>query len=78
MEKYSLKGGTYAVFTYQGIASDAPKIMRYIFGEWLPKSIYITDIREHFETLPESYNPLDPQAKEDIWVPIKEKKTGTN
>lgn len=72
METYDLHGGKYAVFNHQGPASEAPKLMRYIFGEWLPKSNYSLDDREHFEILPEGYNPVDPQAKEEIWVPIRE------
>ena len=70
METYLLKGGTYAVFTHRGLASDAPKTMQYIFGQWLPKSEYSLDNREHFEILPEGYSPIDPKASEEIWVPI--------
>jgi AraC family transcriptional regulator len=73
METYLLEGGEYAVFIHQGLASEAPKAMQYIFGQWLPESKYILDDREHFEVLPEGYSPLDPQAKEEIWVPIKDK-----
>lgn len=73
METYLLKGGKYAVFIHQGLASEATKIMQYIFGQWLPQSKYVLDSREHFEILPEGYSPLDPQAREEIWIPIKEK-----
>jgi len=72
METYLLKGGKYAVFIHNGNASEAPETMRYIFGEWLPKSNYVPDNREHFEILPEGYNPLDPEAEEEIWVPVKD------
>ena len=72
METYNLRGGKYAVFSHQGPAGEAPKTMRYIFGEWLPKSKYTLDDREHFEVLPEGYNPMDSQATEEIWVPIEE------
>jgi AraC family transcriptional regulator len=73
MATYLLEGGKYAVFIHQGLASEAPKTMQYIFGQWLPESKYILSNREHFEVLPEGYSPLDPQAKEEIWVPIKDK-----
>lgn len=73
MEGYTLNGGLYAVFEHQGPASSAPLIMRYIFGEWLPSSNYLLDQREQFEILPEGYDPLDPKAKEEIWIPVKEK-----
>lgn len=70
METYSLPGGMYAVFIHCGPASDAVKTMQYIFGQWLPKSSYIIDNREHFEILPENYHPMDPEATEEIWIPI--------
>ena len=71
METYLLQGGLYAVFTHKGPASEAAKTMQYIFGTWLPESKYFPDNREHFEVLPEGYNPIDPDAKEEIWVPVK-------
>lgn len=70
METYLLQGGKYAVFTHHGPASAAAGTFQYILGEWLPKSSYNLDDREHFEVLPEGYNPIDPEAKEEIWVPI--------
>jgi AraC family transcriptional regulator len=72
METCSLQGGKYAVFTHHGPASAAPKTMQYIFGQWLPRSVYSLDNREHFEILPEGYSPVDPNASEEIWVPIKD------
>lgn len=71
MELYFLGGGLYAVFVHRGPASSAPKIMHYIFGEWLPNSDYQLDSREHFEVLGEGYSPTDPEACEEIWIPIK-------
>ncbi|MCP4294371.1 MAG: GyrI-like domain-containing protein [Proteobacteria bacterium] len=71
METYQLQGGKYAVFVHIGPASAAANTMQYIFGEWFPESGYQLDNREHFELLPESYNPVDPNAREEIWIPIK-------
>jgi len=73
METYQINGGLYAVFVHHGPASAAEKTMQYIFGEWLPNSPYNMDSREHFEILPEGYNPVEPNAQEEIWVPVKEK-----
>jgi len=73
METYLLKGGNYAVFTHHGPASTAFKTMQYIFSDWLPKSSFELDHREHFEILPAGYSPVDPEAKEEIWIPIKDK-----
>ncbi len=73
MEARILNGGLYAVFHHQGPASAAPRIMGRIFGEWLPASDHELDDREHFEVLPENYSPVDPQATEEIWIPIRER-----
>lgn len=73
METYVLREGKYAVFIHHGPASAAAKTMQYIFGEWLPGSGYMLDSREHFEILPEGYSPVDPDATEEIWIPIKDK-----
>lgn len=73
METYSIQGGKYAVFIHRGPANEAPKTMQFIFGRWLPGSEYTLDNREHFEILPEGYNPMDPKAQEEIWIPIKNK-----
>lgn len=71
MEAYCLGGGQYAVFDHRGPASSAPQIMQFIFGDWLPNSDYSLDYREHFEVLGEDYNPTDPDAGEEIWIPVK-------
>lgn len=71
MDTYLLQGGKYAVFIHNGPASAAVKTMQYIFGQWLPKSKYNLDSREHFEILSKGYSPVDPNASEEIWVPIK-------
>ena len=71
MAGYTLEGGMYAVFDHKGPASHAPKVMRYIFGEWLPASEFELDHREHFEVLPEGYDPMDSNAEEEIWVPVR-------
>lgn len=70
MQTYTLTGGRYAVFQHNGPATDLSTIM-YIFGEWLPNSEYQLDDREHFEVLGEDYRPMDPQAQEKFWIPIK-------
>jgi len=71
MEPYTLKGGRYAVFIHEGPAYEAPRTMGYIFDVWLPASEYELDDREHFEILPESYNPIDKHAREEIWIPVR-------
>ncbi len=71
MESFLLLGGTYAKFTFKGAASNGNQVFTFIFGEWLPNSTFQLDDRPHFEKLEENYNPLDPQAEEEIYIPIR-------
>jgi AraC family transcriptional regulator len=70
METFTLPGGLYAVFDYKGSSSD-PSIFQYIFGTWLPNSMYTLDNRPHFEVLGAKYKNNDPTSEEEIWIPIK-------
>jgi AraC family transcriptional regulator len=71
MLAYTLQAGTYAVFEHNGPATDLSTIM-YIFTEWLPgSSDFELDGREHFEILPPGYDARDPNAREQIWIPVK-------
>lgn len=71
MRSYTIPEGTYAVFIHKGPASSFPNTMHKIFTEWLPQSNYQLEDRPHFEILEETYNPLDPNAEEEIWIPVK-------
>ena len=71
IEAHTLSGGKYAVCIHEGPASAAPRTFGYIFGTWLPASEYELDAREHFEILAEDYRPDDPDAREEVWIPIK-------
>lgn len=71
MEPYTLRGGTYAVFVHKGPASTFAETLQYIFGVWLPNSGYTLDDREHFEVLGEHYLPNDPEAEEEVFIPIR-------
>jgi len=70
MSSFVLPEGIYAVFHYKGLNTDT-SIFQYIFGEWLPQSVYVLDDRPHFEILREKYKNADPNSEEEIWVPIK-------
>lgn len=76
MEAHTLAGGTYAVFTYRGRASDFGAAARFIFGEWLPGSDFELDDREHFEILGPTYRPDDPNATEQVWIPVRRRGPG--
>jgi AraC family transcriptional regulator len=73
MDTHTLEGGPYAVFTYRGRADAFGGAARYIYQEWFPTSAYALADREHFEVLPPSYRPDDPEASETIWIPIRER-----
>ncbi|MDP4209908.1 MAG: GyrI-like domain-containing protein [Bacteroidota bacterium] len=73
METYTLAGGLYAVFLYKDMASNFGETFRYIFGTWLPQSIYDLDKRPHFEILGDKYKNNDPESEEEVWIPIKPK-----
>ena len=72
METYILSG-LYANFHYIGLNTDT-KIFEYIYGTWIPNSIYTLDNRPHFQMLGEKYKKNDPNSEENIWIPIKLKK----
>ena len=72
-EMLEIPAGTYAVFIHKGSAADAPRTFGYIFGGWLPNSRFELEHRPHFEVLPAGYDPFDPDAEEEIWIPVKEK-----
>lgn len=71
MEAYTLAGGIYAVFVHKGLPSSFSHTAQFIFGDWLPKSRYELDNREHFEVMGERYRHNDPSSEEEVWVPIR-------
>lgn len=72
LETFTLTAGLYAVFNYRGSSTDH-NIFQYIFGVWLPNSVYLLDDRPHFEILGDKYNNADPDSEEEIWIPIRTK-----
>jgi AraC family transcriptional regulator len=74
-EFFELKSGLYAVFTYQGVASEAAASFKYILGTWLPCSGYLLDSRPHFEILGERYRNDSPDSMEELWIPVKPAET---
>ena len=71
MESFDLVGGKYAVFLYKNTAGMA--IFEWIFREWLPNSEFDLDDRPHFEVFGEKSIQKDPEAMEEIWIPVKNK-----
>jgi len=74
LEALTLDGGMYAIFTHKGTHAQFRNTTRYIHQEWLPKSKYALDHRNHFEVLGEKYLGQDnPNSEEDVWIPIRSK-----
>ena len=71
MQLFVLHGGDYAVFEHRGVPSEFPKTLRYIFSQWLPQSDWQLDEREHFELLQPGWRADDPEAREEVWIPVK-------
>lgn len=71
MEALTVPAGLYAVFLYKGLPQDFPTTAQYIFGTWLPQSEYELDNRPHFEIMSPAYRPDDPNAEEEVWVPVR-------
>ncbi len=74
-EILEIPSGKYAVFHHSGLAASAPTTFGYIFGTWVLNSGFDLDDRPHFEILPARYDPFDPVAEEEIWVPVRTKLT---
>ena len=75
LDAFLMTGGLYAVFTHHGPAASAVRIFSRIFQDWMPDSPYEQDDREHFEVLPQNYDPRDPKAREEIWIPVRNRST---
>ncbi len=66
-----IPAGTYAVFEHRGPASAFRSSAIFIYGDWLPASGFQLDHRPHFEILGPSYQPDDPGASEEVWIPVR-------
>ena len=73
MEGLVLSGGAYAVYTYKGPASAYFQTYHYVVNTWLPGTPYELDHREQFEIMGDNYHPMDPEAEEEVWIPVREK-----
>ncbi|TDH21644.1 AraC family transcriptional regulator [Segetibacter sp. 3557_3] len=71
MEAMTIPAGDYAVFVHRGPASLARQTYQYIFETWLPSAEVNLDHRPHFAVMDEHYRADDPNATEEIWIPVK-------
>ncbi len=74
MKTLIIPKGEYAVFVHHGTAASFPKTAQYIFGLWLPNSVYAFDYRPQFEIMGPDYLGHDHEdSQEQVWIPIKKK-----
>ncbi|PCI76834.1 MAG: GyrI-like domain-containing protein [SAR86 cluster bacterium] len=71
MQLFVLQAGHYAVFDHYGPPSEFSMTRNFIFSEWMPKSEWQLDDREHFEILRPDWRADDPNAREEVWIPVK-------
>lgn len=71
LETLVIPAGLYAVFIHRGPSAMFHKTAEFIFNEWLPTSDYVLDDRPHFEVMDENYRPDDPEATEQVWIPVE-------
>lgn len=73
LKTHTVPGGSYAVFEYRGTAADFASTAELIYRHWLPSSPFELVPREFFEILGPDYRPDDPEATEDVWIPVQER-----
>ena len=70
MAVLTLPAGLYAVFVHRGLSSGYAQTAQHIFETWVPTAGYRVDERPPFDIFGADYRLDDPDAVEEIWVPI--------
>lgn len=70
---YETQAGKYAVFLHSGMHQDFFKTHSFIMEQWLPSSKFTLSHRPHFQHMFPDYNVNDPQAEEEIFIPVMER-----
>lgn len=76
MQLFVIQGGHFAVFDHSGPPSEFPKTLNFIFSEWMPQPGWQLDDREHFEMLLPDWRADDPNAHEEVWIPVRSDEKG--
>lgn len=72
LESIRLPGGIYAHCIHRGLPKDFGRTLDYLFRTWLPASGYAVDnTRPHFERMGPDYRLDDPEASEEVFVPVR-------
>ena len=61
----------YAVFVHRGPLPDLHKTLKYIWGNWLPKSKYEYASSPELEIYPANYNALEQDTELHLYIPIR-------
>ncbi|THH39473.1 GyrI-like domain-containing protein [Neolewinella litorea] len=71
LQLLKIPGGIYAHCIHRGLASEFGRTLDYLFRTWLPASGYSVDnSRPHFERMGPNYRLDDPEATEEVFVPV--------
>ena len=73
LEELHIVSGLYAVFSYEGPASQVYRLYQYIFADWIPGSGFALDPRPHFAVMGTGYKGEDPNSQEELWIPVRKK-----
>ena len=71
LERLLVPPGRYAVFVHRGPVHSFGASLAWIFGTWMQEAGESLDDRPHFEWLPEGWRADDPEAFEEVWVPLR-------
>ena len=71
MEKISLHGGAYAVFTHKGHINQFEKTVEYVWKIWAPQNADRLAEGPDFEVYDERFDPQTSSGEVEIWVPVK-------
>ncbi len=72
MEKLTVGGGKFAVFTYKGTAAGLLEFYKNIFENWLQENKLEFDVRSDFEIYDHRFvGPMNPDSEWDICIPVK-------
>lgn len=72
MSTLVIPSGLYAVFNYKGKPSEAQETFQFIYGCWLPNSVYKLDDRPYFALMGEKYKGEVADSEEEFWIPIEQ------
>ncbi|MBT8245036.1 MAG: GyrI-like domain-containing protein [Winogradskyella sp.] len=71
LDTLTISKGKYVVINFKGSVQQFIELWRELHSTWLASKNFELDNRPHFEKLPPSYNPMQVENEEEIWIPIR-------